>query len=97
MHDPEVEAYAEEAMPSRKKRRSKGSQPVGRDQGLKIGRKRLMAMKNFLAGASEEGLDTLERHVCVMGDYKFSVVTDDIFLQSPFSSTVSCRRSGWRR
>ena len=82
---PEVEAYVEEAMPSRKKRRGKLGQAAvedeGRDQGLKIGRKRLMAMKNFLAGASEEGLATLERHICVMGDYKFSVVTDDIFLQ----------------
>ena len=81
---PEVEAYVEETMPSRKKRRGKLGQAAvedeGRDQGLKIGRKRLMAMKNFLAGASEEGLATLERHICVMGDYKFSVVTDDIFL-----------------
>ena len=82
---PEVEAYVEEALPARKKRRGKNNKALeeddGRDQGLKIGRKRLMAMKNFLAGASEEGWMMLERHVCVMGDYKLSVVTDDILLQ----------------
>ena len=82
---PEVEAYVEEALPARKKRRGKTNKGVtdddDRDQGLKIGRQRLMAMKSFLAGASEEGWMILERHVCVMGDYKLSVVTDDILLQ----------------
>ena len=82
---PEVQAYAQEAMPSRKKRRSKSGVPIAQDadqdSGLKIGRRRLMAMNNFLGGASEEAFVMLQRHVCVIGDYKYSVRTDEIMTQ----------------
>jgi hypothetical protein len=82
---PEVEAYAQEALPSRKKRRGKNSaaiaQDADQDAGLKIGRRRLVAMNNFLGGATEEAFVMLQRHICVIGDYKHSVLTDELLMQ----------------
>ena len=38
-------------------------------------------MSNFLGGASEEAMVMLQRHICVVGDYKYSVISDDIMMQ----------------
>ena len=81
---PDVAAYAEVAGPARKRRRggkgAKTSQPEDRDQGLKIGKRRVIAMKNFLCGATEKGLAVSEQHIMVMGDYKLSVFSDEVLL-----------------
>lgn len=60
---PEVCAYEESAMPMRKRR--KGAKNVvvdddtDRDKGLHIGRRRLTAMRNLLAGSTEVGAQHL--------------------------------------
>ena len=60
---PEVAAYEESAMPNRKRR--KGAKNVvvdddaDRDKGLRIGRRRLTAMRNLLAGSTEVGAQHL--------------------------------------
>jgi hypothetical protein len=77
---PEIDAYDKaEIMPVSKKRRKQQTVvDEDRDVGLKVGRRRLMAMKTFLAGATEEVWDMLNVHLFVVGDYKSSVVSDDI-------------------
>ena len=78
---PDVTAYDQaDLVQLRKKRRTSGSQQKldDGDSGLKIGQKRLYAMKAFLAGATEEVWQELCTHVCVVGDYKGSVMSDDI-------------------
>jgi hypothetical protein len=80
---PEIEAYDKDVVPDRKKRRGAGRKAVvtqdeDRDIGLRIGRRRLMAMKAFLSGATDAVYDELNNHLCIVGDYKASVVSDDL-------------------
>lgn len=79
---PEIEAYDKDVVPDRKKRRGAGRKPVAQDEdrdvGLRIGRRRLMAMKAFLGGATDAVYEELINHVCIVGDYKASVVSDDL-------------------
>lgn len=79
---PEIEAYDKDIVP-RKKRKVTGGrkniiQDEDRDIGLRIGRKRLIAMKCFLAGATDVVLQDLLTHLVMVGDYRTSVVSDDL-------------------
>ena len=79
---PEIEAYDKDVVPDRKKRRGAGRKAVvqdeDRDVGLRIGRRRLLAMKAFLGGGTDDVFDELNAHLCIVGDYKASVVSDDL-------------------
>ncbi len=78
---PEIDAYDREVIPLRKKRKKAAmAQDEDRDIGLKIGRRRLLAMIAFLAGATEDVYHALTIHMCVVGDYKASVLSDDILM-----------------
>ena len=77
----EVMAYDVDAAPVRKKRRSKTGTPAADelgDVGLKIGRRRILSMKHFLSGANDEALEELVKHIVIVGDYKCSVMSDEI-------------------
>lgn len=83
---PDVEAYAIEPAAKRAKGRrgSKVSQDnpdEGHDKGLKIGVRRLLAMKNFLQGGTQVGLDILRNHLLWVSDYKTSAISDEILMK----------------
>jgi len=80
---PEIQAYDKDIVPSRKKRKTTGgrkgiAQDEDRDIGLGIGRRRLLAMKAFLGGATDAVLHDLLTHLFIVGDYRTSVVSDDV-------------------
>ena len=83
---PDVDAYSEPA-PKRSKR-SKGAKveepDEGQDKGLKIGNRRLMAMRNFLNGGTFTGLSHIKEHLLWVSDYKFCVVNDDLMTKKWF-------------
>lgn len=85
---PDVEAYSYE--PSAKRLRSrKGANAAaapdeGYDKGLKVGVRRLSAMKNFLSGGTQAGYDLLRNHLLWVSDYKLSVLSDDIMMRPWF-------------
>ncbi len=82
---PEVEAYSVE--PAAKRQRSRrGKKPAGdqveategRDKDLKIGNRRLQAMRLFLNGATEESFKLLRAHLIWAADFRYSVLSDEI-------------------
>ena len=85
---PDVDAYSSEP-PAKKARVRKNSvaqkmldEPdEGQDKGLKIGVRRLMAMKNFLEGGTFTGLSMLREHLMWVSDYKFCVVNDELMMK----------------
>ena len=83
---PDVNAYSVE--PSSKRARTRkgvtprlAEQDEGFDKGLKIGVRRLTAMKNFLQGGTFTGLSRLREHLLWVSDYKFCVITDEILMK----------------
>jgi hypothetical protein len=83
---PDVDAYSVEPA-TKKARKSKGSAAKsaepdeGYDKGLKIGVRRLSAMKNLLSGGTFTGLSMLREHLLWVSDYKYCVITDDILMK----------------
>ena len=83
---PDVNAYSVEPA-SKRSRTRKGATPKhteqdeGFDKGLKIGVRRLTAMKNFLQGGTFTGLSKLREHLLWVSDYKYSVITDEILMK----------------
>ncbi len=80
---PEVEAASIETLPVSKRRRGASSkkgevEDADRDQGLKIGKRRILAMRYFANGSTEVTWSLLESHIVVTGDYRNSVLTDDL-------------------
>jgi hypothetical protein len=76
---PEIDAYDKaEIMPVKRRRKNQVAVDEDRDVGLKVGRRRLNAMKTFLAGATEEVWDMLNVHLFVVGGYMSSVVSDQV-------------------
>ncbi len=69
---PEIAAYATDIVPSKKRRTAAGARKVmqdeDRDIGLRIGRRRLLAMKAFLGGATDDVVQDLNLHLCIVGD-----------------------------
>jgi hypothetical protein len=89
---PDVESYATEA-PAKRLRRSRGksSGPMdaeaeedGYDRGLKIGTRRIIAMRSFLSAGTASGLDILREHLQWVGDVRLSVLSDDVLRQKWF-------------
>ena len=80
-HHPLVEAYHID-VPATKKRRTSRAKKADDDDcidhGLTISRRRLIAMKSFLAGGTETGRRMLDAHLVVISDWRASVMTDDI-------------------
>jgi hypothetical protein len=59
---PEIESYDKaEIMPVKRRRKTHVAVDEDRDVGLKVGRRRLAAMKTFLAGGDRGGLGHIER------------------------------------
>lgn len=83
---PDVNAYSVEPA-SKRSRTRRGATPKpaeqdeGFDKGLKIGVRRLTAMKNFLQGGTLTGLSMLREHLLWVSDYKFCVMTDEILMK----------------
>ncbi len=82
---PEVEAASVEVVPVSKRRRASRSkkleavlEDVDRDHGLQIGKRRILAMKYFVNGSTEVTWDLIASHIVVSGDYRTSVLTDDL-------------------
>ena len=89
---PDVEAYVTEA-PAKKLRRKSGARPTpkdaepddeGYDKGLRIGNRRILAMRNFLAGGTAAGFDLLREHLLWVGDIKLSVISDEVLMRKWF-------------
>ena len=85
---PDVDLYSSE--PPLKKARSRKntiSQKIldepdeGQDKGLKIGVRRVTAMKNFLEGGTFKGLIMLREHLMWVSDYKYCVVNDELMMK----------------
>ena len=85
---PDVDAYSSE--PPLKKARSRKNtiaQKIldepdeGQDKGLKIGVRRVTAMKNFLEGGTFKGLSMLREHLMWVSDYKYCVVNDELMMK----------------
>jgi hypothetical protein len=85
---PDVEAYSVEPPTKKLKGRRKSGVAVdndeGNDRGLKIGTRRLVAMRNFLQGGSSEGLQLIVNHLMWVSDYRHSAFSDQIFAQKWF-------------
>ena len=78
---PLVEAYQVDVPPTKKRRTNKPKKADGNDSidhGLAISRRRLIAMKSFLAGGTETGLQMLNVHLVVMSDWSVAVLTDNM-------------------
>jgi hypothetical protein len=87
---PDVNSYSEEP-PAKRARTRRGAKPVeptgdegGHDKGLKIGNRRLLAMKNFLSGGTQAGYDLLRMHLVWVSDYKVCVLNDEIMMRPWF-------------
>ena len=84
MH-PDVKAYAEN-VPLRKRRKA-SSGGIQKDNdtsgGLDISRRRVLAMKAFLQGSTWPTWMAIQEHLCVVGDYRISALSDEI-LSSKF-------------
>jgi hypothetical protein len=85
---PDVDAYSFEP-PAKKARTRKNTvaQKIldepdeGQDKGLKIGVRRIIAMKNFLEGGTFAGLSMLREHLMWVSDYKYCVVNDELMMK----------------
>jgi hypothetical protein len=85
---PDVDAYSSEP-PTKKARVRKNTvahkildEPdEGQDKGLKIGVRRVTAMKNFLEGGTFAGLSMLREHLMWVSDYKYCVVNDELMMK----------------
>ena len=85
---PDVDAYSS-GPPAKKQRVRKGTvapkifdEPdEGQDKGLKIGVRRITAMKNFLEGGTFKGLDMLRSHMMWVSDYKYCVLSDELMMK----------------
>jgi hypothetical protein len=91
---PDVESYATEPPAKKLRRKSAGQRPKepkdpevedeGYDAGLKIGNRRILAMRNFLAGATPSGYTLLREHMLWVGDAKLSVISDEVLMRKWF-------------
>ena len=88
---PDVAAYSHAAPPAKRQRSTKGAKATaesvpdeGYDMGLRVGVRRLTAMKNFLSGGTQVGYDLLRNHLLWVSDYKLSVISDDIMMRPWF-------------
>ncbi len=82
---PEVEAASIETLPvSRRRQAASGkkadasAEDAERDQGLKIGRRRILAMKYFVSGSTEATWSLIESHIVVTGVYRTFTLTNDM-------------------
>ena len=82
---PDVESYAAEPAAKKLKGGRKANKTAkapgddeGHDVGLKIGFRRMTAMRNFLSGGTATALGLIQEHLLFVGDYKGSVFTDDL-------------------
>jgi hypothetical protein len=85
---PDVESYATEAPAKRLRRRSNPKEGVveddGYDSGLKIGSRRLTAMRSFLSNGTASGFAILREHLLFVGDVRQSVISDDVLMKKWF-------------
>jgi hypothetical protein len=84
---PDVESYSE--APAKRQRTKKGAKAIegpdeGFDKGLKVGVRKLTAMRNFLQGGTQTGYDLLRQHLLWVSDYRVCVVSDDIMMKPWF-------------
>ena len=74
----EAQAYDVDVAHRKRRRVNRSTAEEDPDTGLKIGRRRLVSMKMFIAGATDLILQMLTRHVTVVGDAKTSILSDDL-------------------
>lgn len=88
---PDVDSYSAE--PAAKKLRSRKGKATpqadpdegqGYDKGLRIGVRRLTAMKNLLSTGTLVGYNLLRVHLLWVSDYRYSVISDEILMKKWF-------------
>jgi hypothetical protein len=81
---PEVDAYSGEPAAGKRRRKSAGGSAApkvvddGADKGMKVGNRRLTAIKNILRHCTMEGFAKLKMHLLWVSDFKASALNDEL-------------------